>query len=60
MEHRKKRLTWGGLIRILGRRGGRSFTHDHIYMITPDGHRRWLNIKFDAQGKPYFIEVGDR
>lgn len=55
----QRRLTWGGLMRMIGRRGGSSFSHDHIYMVTPDGHRRWLNIKFDVDGRPYFIEVRD-
>lgn len=60
MERRQRRLTWGGLLRILARRGGSSFSHDHIYMVTPDGHKKWLNLKHDAQGRPYFIEVRDR
>lgn len=55
-----RRLTWGGLMRVLHRRTGRCFDHDHVRMVYPDGRYEYLNIKFDAQGIPYFAIVRER
>lgn len=56
-----RRLTWGGLLRILHReRIGTNFEREHVRLIYPDGHRDFLNIKYDAMGYPYFIIVRDR
>ena len=60
-ERQTKRLTWGGLKRILfHERTGANFDHDHIRLVYPDGHRDFLNIKHDIYGTPYFIIVKDR
>lgn len=54
-----RRLTWGGLYRILSKYRGISFDHDHVYMMLPDGKKVFVNLKYDALGRPYFIEVHD-
>lgn len=60
MNKKQSRLTWGGLLRILYRRAKSSFEHEHIRLIMPDGKKKYLNIKYDAQDHPYFIVVNDR
>ena len=61
MLRKKKvyRLSWGGLYRMLGRYRGINFDHDHIYYLAPDGRKIFLNLKYDALGRPYFVEVKD-
>lgn len=48
-------------MRILSRnRIGTNFNHEHVRLVHPDGHREFLNVKYDAMGYPYFIIVRDR
>ena len=48
-------------MRILSRdRIGTNFDHEHVRLVHPDGHREFLNVKYDAMGYPYFIIVRDR
>lgn len=54
------RLTWGGLLRILARCTDRSFTKDHIYIIMPDGHKVYVNLKYDARQHPYFVTIRNK
>lgn len=59
-EHKPCRITWGGLMRVLHQdRRGTNFTHEHIRLVHPDGHRDFLNVKYDAMGYPYFVIVRD-
>ena len=44
---------------MLGRYRGINFDHDHIYYLAPDGRKIFLNLKYDALGRPYFVEVKD-
>lgn len=55
-----RRLTWGGLLRALNRRNGVCFEHEHITVRFQDGHREYLNIKYDAMKHPYFVLVRER
>ena len=59
-DRKTSRLTWGGLMRILHRRTETNFGKEHVKVVYPDGHRDYLNIKYDAQGYPYFIVVRER
>ena len=52
-----RRLSWGGLLRILGRDPRGNYLHSHVYMVDRDGHRKYLQLKRMADGTPYFIEV---
>ena len=45
------------MFKVLGRLKTCEFEHDHVYMVTPEGHKRYLTIKNDVNGKPYFVEV---
>ena len=55
------RLTWGGLLRVLHReRRGSDFSHEHVRLIYPDGHRDFLNIRYDETGYPHFFIVKDK
>jgi len=58
--NRPQRLTWGGLIRILTRLRYKPvlFEKGHIHAVI-DGRTKYLNLKYDAKGVPYFVEVKD-
>lgn len=56
-QKQQNRLTWGGLIRTLARRPVASYDKEHIKLIMHDGSKHYVNIKYDAYRRPYFVEV---
>ena len=52
-----KRCSWNGLMSIIHRQKPSFDMNQHIYMITPEGHKRYLNIKYTPQHTPYFVCV---
>ena len=60
MSFNMRRLSWDGLLRILGRDPRGNYLHQHVYMLDRDGHRKYLQLKRMADGSPYFVEVREQ
>ena len=46
-------------MRVLARRPSASYDKEHIKLIMRDGSKHYVNIKYDAYQRPYFVEVKD-
>ena len=56
---KQNRITWGGLIRTMMRKrmDEPSIESSHVKYITKEGYTKYLRIKYDTKGFPYFVEV---